>query len=318
MTPQDHILNELEELKRFEQRKVTKANLEDEIFRLLMSKKFRKYAANEELVAKIKKAIEINVENNDPINVTFPHGAYKLWSLKEAPVPDWAELFVSIYYTKWLKPICEIYEPGVTFDYFVDDLIIPRMNGIPMEDVEVYIEEERKILDFLKSYQPKNLEMTVTPFESIWGSRETFYAALNEEIDKLAKTNPIYIEADLVSVALNAKPTDEQLKDPDWKQKVRIIHDAYMPLKRSLGYYFEPEKIPVFCQPIPSGKFLIVGTTKTSIAKFWVGIGALKRNGESYKEYVLSPKQIEKVALTRESISIEGLSGSNFHSINIF
>lgn len=318
MKPQDYIQEQLSKLSSFQQRIIPKEQLVDEIFRIVMSKKFRKYAANDGLVAKIKKAIEINVENNDPINITFPHGAYKLWRLKEAPVPDWAELFASMYYIKWLKPICEIYEPGVTFDYFVDDLIIPRMNGISMENVEQYIHEEQAILDFLKAYRPKNFSMVVTPFEKIWGSRETFNKELDECIEVLAKTNPTFSEADLVSVELNAKPTDEQLKDPDWKQKVRIIHDAYMPLKRSLGYYFQPEKIPAFCQPIPSGKFLIVGTTKTSIAKFWVGIGALKRNGESYKEYVLSPKQIEKVALTRESISIEGLSGKNFHSINIF
>lgn len=318
MKPAEYIQQQLDELSNFQPRNVPKEQLVDEIFRLLMSKKFRKYAANDELVAKIKKAIEIKVENNDPINITFPHGAYKLWRLKEAPVPDWAELFASMYYTKWLKPICEIYEPGVIFDYFVDDLIIPRMNGISTENVEQYIHEEQAILDFLKAYRPKNFSMVVTPFEKIWGSRETFNKELEESIEVLAKTNTTFSEADLVSVELNAKPTDEQLKDPDWKQKVRIIHDAYMPLKRRLGYYFEPEKIPAFCQPLPSGKFLIVGTTKTSIAKFWVGIGALKRTGDSYQEYVLSPKQIEKAPLTQENIYIEGLSSNNFQSINIF
>jgi hypothetical protein len=47
-----------------------------------------------------------------------------LWRIDEAPEADFAELFSSMYYVKWLKPVCEIYKPGVWFDFFVDDLIL--------------------------------------------------------------------------------------------------------------------------------------------------------------------------------------------------
>ena len=110
---------------------------------------------------------------------------------------------------------------------------------------------------------------------------------------------------------------DEQLKDPKWREKVRIIHDAYMPVKRELGYYYKPEKIPVFCQNLSSGKFLALGTTKTSTAKFWVGVGALKKTADGYQEYVLSPSQITSSNLVKEEISIPGLDSKNFKTINL-
>jgi hypothetical protein len=318
MTPQQYIQQELDKLKEFTPREVAKETLADEIFRLLMSKKFRKYSASPQLIEQMKSAIKLNIENNQPINVTFPHGAYKLWRLEEAPLPDWAELFAAMYYTKWLKPICEIYEPGVWFDYFVDDLIVPKIDNIPMEDIETYLGEYRKILDFLKPFQPKNFNMTITPFETAFGTREEFDKSLEESVAKLKLASPTFKEEDLVAVELNAKPTVEQLKDPEWREKVRLVHDAYIGMKRDLGYYFQPHKIAIFNQPLASGRFLAIGTTKTSIAKFWVGIGALKKLENNYIEYILSPKQIAMQKFTTEPIIIEELNSKNFKTIKLF
>ena len=318
MTAQQYIQQELKKIKEFHPREVTKENLADEIFRHLMSKKFRKYAASPQLIEQMKSAIKLNIENNQPINVTFPHGAYKLWRLEEAPLPDWAELFTAMYYTKWLKPICEIYKAGVWLDYFVDDLIVPILDNIPLRDIEDYIKEYQKLLDFLKPYQPKNFKMTITPFETLFSSREEFQKSLQESIEKLSSTNPTFIEEDLVVVELNAKPTSEQLKDAYWREKIRLTHDAYIAMKRDLGYYFQPTKIPIFSQPLASGKFLAVGTTKTSIAKFWVGIGVLKKLENDYIEYILSPRQIELRNFTNELIAFKELDSKNFKSIKIF
>jgi len=89
-------------------------------------------------------------------------------------------------------------------------------------------------------------------------------------------------------------------------------------MKRDLGYYFQPTKIPIFNQPLTSGRFLAVGVTKTSIAKFWVGIGALKKLENNYIEYILSPKQIELQKFTNEAITFKELDSKNFKSIKIF
>lgn len=73
MTAQDYIQTKLEELKKPLGLPGLAGNEElvDAIFRALMSKKFRKYSANDELKKQVRNAFRLNVENNEPINVTF-------------------------------------------------------------------------------------------------------------------------------------------------------------------------------------------------------------------------------------------------------
>lgn len=313
MTPKEFIEYKLNELKPTN-KTIPENELALFIYKTIMSKKFRKYSANQYLTDHIKEAIKINIHNNHPINFVLPHGAYKLWRLEESPEPDWAELFASIYYTNWLKPICEVYKPGVLFEYLVDDLILPIMNNTPVQEVETYLNEYQKIISFLKKYQPDNFQMVITKYQD---SVTEFKEKLNINIEKISNTNPVFTDDQLKKTELNVKPKEDQLKDPKWREKVRIIHDAYMTIKRGVGYYFKPEKIATFCQNLPSGKFLGVGTTKTSIAKFWIGIGVLKKKDEKYIEYILSPSQVEKEKMIVESISIDGLGGKNFNKIKI-
>lgn len=317
MTPTEYIQEELNKIKIFQPKNFDKEKIFDEIFRLLMSKKFRKYSAKPELIEHIKNTIKTSINNNQPIKLVFPHGAYKLWRLEEAPNPDWAELFTVMYYTKWLKPICETYQPGIVFEYFVDDYILPIIDNITLKTVDIYINEYQKVLDFIKDYQPINFKMIITRFGDVYGSPEKFEKDLQKSVEKLSSTNPVFTKENLKTTKLNACPTTEQLKDSKWCEKILLIHDAYMIIKKELGYTFNPEKIPVFCQSLPSGKYLIVGTTKTSIAKFWVGVGALKKRGGEFIEYILSPNQLETQKTTKENIYIKSLDSKNFSSIKI-
>ncbi len=317
MQPSKYILDCLEKLKGSSIEVQTDSEISELIFMHLMSKKFRKYAAQPHLIEHIKNAIQINIEKNEPIKITFLHGAYKLWRLEEAPEADWAELFAAMYYTAWLVPICNVYSPGVWFDFFVDDLIVPKLDNIPLSDVEKYIESFQNVLDFLNSYQPANMKMTITRVGDQFPSPEAFEKSLSDNIAKVSETNPTFTERQLEMVELNAKPTELQLKDPKWREKIHIIHDAYLMTKREPGYHFRPDKILAFSQPLPSGTFIAVGTTKTSIAKFWVGVGVLKKEGEKYKQYILSPKQLLSNTFIKEDVEIDGLSGKNFNLIRV-
>lgn len=299
-----------------------KEELIEAIFKALMSKKFRKYSANDELKVQVRNAITINVEKNRPINLTFLHGAYKLWRLEEAPEADWAELFSLMYYTNWVKPVCELYEPGVRFDFFVDDYIVNRLDNIPMTDIETYIKSYQELMDFLKQYQPKNLNMTITTVGSQFESEEAFNRSLQNNLEKLTAATPDGLpelnDAQKAMVELNTKATDKQLKDPKWREKVYHLHNAYMPTKAEPGYHKgRPEKIMVFTQPLPSGTTISVGTTKSSIMKFWIGVGVLQPNAEDYKQIILSPGQLGSAKFDWESVSINGLVGKNFAKIRV-
>lgn len=324
MKAQEYIQSKLNDLKQPSgiAKPANDEQLAEAIFKVLMSKKFRKYSANAGLIEHVKKAISLNIKNHEPINITFLHGAYKLWRLEESPEADWAELFALMYYSNWVKPICEIYEPGVWFDFFVDDLIIPKLDNIDPADIQAYIKSYQALMDFLKQYQPNNLKMTITPVGSQFDSLEAFDKSLQQNLEKLTAELPSGLpelsDSQRAMVELNTKATDEQLKDPKWREKVYHLHNAYMVTKGEPGYHKNrPDKILAFNQPLPSGTTISVGSTKDSIMKFWIGVGALKPKDNNYRQIILSPNQLEQLKFSFEDINIEGLSAKNFAKIRI-
>jgi hypothetical protein len=324
MTAQEYITEKLEELSQPKSLKqpTSQNAMVEAIYTAVMSKKFRKYSANDNLKRYIRNAIKINIEKNEPINITFVHGAYKLWRLEESPEVDWAELFSLMYYTNWVKPICEIYKPGVWFDFFVDDFIINRLNNVSMDDIRTYIHTYQSLIDFLKSYQPKNLKMTITTVGGQFPSENAFNESLQNNLDNLESANnnklPVLTTEQKAMVEMNARPTEEQLKDPEWKEKIYNLHNAYMATKAEPGYHKgRPEKIIAFNQPLPSGTTISVGSTKDSIMKFWIGVGVLKPRDDSYRQIILSSSQVEKAEFHFEQVHIGSLKDKNFAKIRV-
>lgn len=323
MTAQDYIQTKLNNLSESVGIAVPADNeqLIETIFRLLMSKKFRKYAATPELQEHMKAAIRLNVEAGEPINLTFLHGAYKLWRLDESPEVDWAELFALMHYTNWVKPVCEVYGPGVWFDFFVDDYIVPKLNNVDLADIEAYIASYQRLMDFLKTYQPKNLRMTITAVGSRFASAQAFddslAASLRAYAADMGGKLPELSDSERASVELNTKVTDEQAKDPQWREKVIQLHNAYMRTKAEPGYHNQPTKIKVFTQPLPTGMVVAVGSTKDSVAKFWVGVGALLPRNDSFRQIVLSPSQLQTADYNWQEVRIDGLTGKNFTKVRV-
>ncbi len=321
MKPQEYIQSKLDDLKM--PLGITKPADNDElmeaIFRTLMSKKFRKNSANETLQKHIREAIKIRVNKNEPINITFVHGAYKLRRLDEAPEADWAELFALMHYTKWLRPICELYEPGVWLDLFVDDLIVPHLGTASTEDVTAYLNSYQEIIDFLSTYFTNNFKISITTVGSRFASEEAFEKSLQESINlkqtELPDGLPILTDAEKTRVELHTNTTKEQLQDPNWRERVVLIETAYSRTKAEPGYHKVPDKILAFTSSIP-GVAIAVGSTKDSIAKFWVGAEALKPLAESYRQLVLTPKQLENLQYQWQHIDL-GIKDKNFKRIRV-
>ena len=109
MTAQEYIQAELDKLKVPIEAVLPPKNqdeLADAVYKLLTSKKFRKYALSEEYAKYVRGSVNACVAANEPIKIVFFGGCYKLWRLDEAPEADWAELFAYMYFTRWLKPVC--------------------------------------------------------------------------------------------------------------------------------------------------------------------------------------------------------------------
>jgi hypothetical protein len=321
MNPKEHIEFKLNELKSSKKEAISLSikELPEFIYKTITSKKFRKFSIIPEYQEHIKEVITESIKNNLPIKFSFPFGGYKLWRLEETPEVDWAELFTLMYYAKWLKPITEVYEPGIIFDFASDDMIVERMNNIPKKDTELYRKSFNDLIKFLEKYLPKNLKFTFTPISSFYTTEE-FEKDLADKIEKKKeefKGLPILDDKRRSMVELNVKLKLGQDEDPLWKEKIELLHQAYYTISKRRPYNRAKNKILVFPTSVKDGKVIAVGTTKTSVAKFWVGIGVLKKKADKFIEYVLSPSQIEKNNLKKENVQIEGLAYKNFKTIKI-
>ncbi len=325
MTAQEYIQTKLTDLKKSEAVAKPKGNEEliESIFRLLMSKKFRKYSVPPKNQAIIKAALEKNIANNESLQIAWPFGGYKLWRLEETPEADWGELFTLMYLVKWLKPVCATYPYGVTLTFWFDEVVISKLNNIPQDDLDAYQKSFTSVVAFIKPYLPSNLALEIFLERSQYENENAFEAGLAIEMENLkqermASPEPLTDEA-IHSIEMNVKLTPEQAKDPKWREKVDLMHYAYYNLQEkqnrvrpsyttanitAFTTFFEPNVIPI-------------GATKTSIAKFWVGVGALKKDGESFKEYILSPKQLESAKFVWEAVHVPGLESKNFKKIRV-
>lgn len=321
MSPKEYIEYKLNELKSTNEVEnfSSKEEISDHICKAILSKKFRKFSLIPEYIEHIKRVVNESIENNLPIKFSFPFGGYKLWRLEETPEVDWAELFTFMYYTKWLKPVAEVYKPGIIFDFASDDVIVERMNNIPKEDTEKYKKSFEDLVKFLEKHISENIKFTFTPISSLY-TPEEFEKDLADKIEKKKiEFGGLPVLDDKISrmVELNVKLNKGQEEDPLWKEKIELLHQAYYTVDKRRPYNRAQDKILVFPTSVKDGKVIAVGTTKTSVAKFWVGIGVLKKIEGKYIEYILSPNQINKETIIKEPISIDGLIGNNFNSIKI-
>ncbi len=318
MKPEEYILQKLKKLKEKSSSQPNERDITNLIYKFLMSKKFRKYATNSDYFPHIISAIKTSIEKNEPIKLTLVFGGYKLWRIQESPEVDWAELFSLMYYTQWLKPILEIYKPGVWFDFYSDDVILEIMDNVPKEDTEKYIQSFKQLLEFVKQYIPKNLNFTLNRVGDQYESYDDFKKKLEESIDKVEKDLgglPKLTDEQIGLVDLNVRLKPGQEDDPRWREKVFLIHEGYARVSKRRPYYRTNDKIFVITRPIKDS--IAVGTTKTSVVKFWIGAGVLKKNGEGYMEYIYSPSQLESGKFIEKEINVSGLEGKNFNSIRI-
>ena len=305
------------------------SDLTDEIYRLVMSHKFRKYSASDALKKHIRVAIEYNVKNNKPINVTFLGGSFKLWRLEESPEVDWAELFALMYYATWVKGICAIYPPGVHIDFHQDDIIMERICNYTREEVRAFSGSMQKVIDFLKPYIPTNLKFTITPVSGHFKSEEEMWRRVDMEIEKFEKPENLKLtDVEIARIELNYRPVPgvDHTADPLWREKNAVLHDAYCLMSDRKMYRNVHDKIVAMPHHVTVGAtgkgtaILMLGSTKNSTMKYWVGAGVLKvceKRGFAPTIYSVSQLEKYKDSISIYSINVEGLDGKNFGRIKV-
>lgn len=296
----------------------------DFIYKTITSKKFRKVSVPTSHHIRIRNEITSCVQRNAPILIHFPFGGYKLWRLEETPEPDWAELFSTMYYIHWLKPICAVYKPGVHFVYRFDEVIVKKLNNILESETEAYRKSFERIINFISHYKPQNFSFEIFFERSRYASYSEFEKELSVEIEALREErekSPYTLSpTEIAMIDLNVRLVPGQADDPHWREENDLIHNAYYNLQENKQHqykHYTQEGIVAFPFIFDSTNVVPIGSTKTSTAKFWVGVGALQKRGESYIETILSPSQIAQAETDWESVHIPGLEGKNFSRVRV-
>ena len=319
MTAQEYITAELEKLNEpITYADIGNAPFEDAIFAKVMSKKFRKWKADEQTVSVVRDAIKYAVANNQPLHIGQLFGGYKLWRFDEAPDADWAELFGLIYRAKWAKSITSVYRLGVDFEFYLQDVSVEYLNNLTRAETDRYAETFKSAIQLVNSYLPENIRFTYKRHSEV-ADGDVYKAELDaaQEADLAAAGGrlPEMSDEQKRTTELNVRLLPDQDKDPQWREKVELQHQSIFSTKSLVPYLTNRTSIACSAAPFPG--YLAIGANKRSIGKFWASVGVLEKSGDSYDMLVLSPKQLAAATFDWEDVHIEGLSGKNFSNIRV-
>jgi len=320
MTAQEYILSTLEDLsKPVVIEDIGKTPIEEAIYAKVMSKKFRKLKADKEVIKIAKEAIRLAVKEGKPVPINVIFGGNKLWRLEEAPEIDWAELFSIVYFLRWMKSIASVYKPGALLEYYSEDLVLEVLNNQPRSETDRYSETFVQMLEWLKEYLPSGVMVNYRRYRDDYKSLDDFYDELEVAKAKVLKENggklPTMTEAQKIATELNVQLKSGQTDDTQWKEKVELVHQAVEQTETVEKYFYDPHYISACPTYYPA--LIVTGSTKKSLAKFWVGAGALEKTDDSYYELVLTPNQLNSVKFDWESVELDGLNGKNFSRIRV-
>lgn len=324
MQVQEHIYellktSALHQLTHQDQEVIDRIGLETYITRRLFSKKFRKWKLDPACIERTNQAITAKITANKPLTIIYPQGGYKLWRLPSSPHADWAEFFVVAYLMEYIAPIASAYKPGVKLVFYLHTLLMELHDNLTTDEISKYIDSLQKIITAFQKYCPTNISIEILRDADIY-SREEYFSALEtgrqQAVTEFAKW-PSERQADYTRMAkLNIKWQGRErwdlLSEPEKQDKLYQAALYEIAATQNLPRVFEkvksPENVLVFTKPTKD--FIGIGSTHSSVAKYWVGYGVLETDGQRFYERVLSPTQWEncqKSEYHTENIAISGL-----------
>ena len=134
-------------------------------------------------------------------------------------------------------------------------------------------------------------------------------------MEKIKDNLPEISESLSATLNLNVKTTEEQRVNPDWQKEVQLMHDGFAQITKRRPYYRTADKFNIMTTRYPG--MLSVGSTKDSVMKFWIGAGVLMSKDDSFRQLVMSPRQLEHTDSSWHDIHIIGLDGKNFSRVRI-
>lgn len=335
MTIQEYLQTELTDCANYaltaeEKTQLDKVGIEEFIYSKLTSKKFRKWKVDELSEQQVRKAVKLSIAENKPLQFRYPFGGYKLWRMPSAPEVDWAEFFAIAYYCRYLAPIAAVYEPGFELKFSSDDLIIERMDNVPTADTDAYFASFKKLLGYFQPHFPSNMSVDIVRIADMYPDRDAMEVELAENVEKFKVEYEKTVDADkktkmYTTSELNVRwDGAKDLTKLSGEEKRRVVemgpvyHDAYCSLTKRREFNRGEDKIVIFTTPIPNA--IAVGTTKSSVTKYWTGFGVIEASDNKFKSRILSPNQLEANGTDYEVLDnpIPEIELKNFTDLRVY
>lgn len=306
-------------------------NVEEQLFRLLTRKPYRKWKVSDTYSSEIKKQITFCVASGQPLTPVWFFGGYKLWSLVSSPEPDWAEFFSIAYFLEYVAPVAALYAPGVKFEFWTAHAsIMKRQSNIPDKVCTEYRKAFETILQCFRSFLPRNVTIELHSFAEQYPDEAEYSRELEAHIADVVKQyetawSPELKERKAKTSRMNIQWNGDEdwttLSETEREEKIRmgpIVHDGYCRLRGVQDGVRGPGRFDLSATPLPSGS-IPIGMTKTSVTKFWTGFGVLERRADGFADRILSPKQLESVeSVEHETVPVDLVPLKNFKTIRVY
>lgn len=315
-------------LTQLDEKLLKKYGLESFIFAKLSSKKFRKTKMDEHCIDRTQKAISTKVKANQPIHVVFPQGGYKLWRFPSSPTVDWAEFFNISYVLSYIAPIAAEYKPGVHLTYYMHTLLMELHDNLTTEEIKAYVDSFEQLLDEFRKHLPQNVKISILRDADLY-TRKEYFEALEAGTQKAKEAyeqftpekKEYFARMSRLNIKWDGKENWTKLSDKEKDEKIYLAALYEMATTSQLKRVFEtvksPDNVLVFTVGTPD--FIGIGSTKASLAKYWVGFGVLVQKGDSLLPIVLTPSQYESVTKKPyQTVEVNVLPGANFKQILVF
>ncbi len=294
----------------------------------LMSKRFRKWKLDPACVERCQKAVELQIEKNEPIKVIYFQGGYKLWRFPTSPEADWAEFFNIAYVLNYLAPLATAYKPGIDLTYYCHTLLMETHDNLTTEEIKAYMDSLQNLFNEFGKHTPKNIKMSILRDADIY-SREEYFEALEKGKDKAAEDIKSWQETKVkdfermaqLNIKWNGREDWTKLNEKEKQQKIHLAalyeQAATSNLPKVMDTVKAPNIVLLFTKASPI--FIGIGSTYTSMAKHWVGYGVLEVHKDTYIPRILTPSQYEKTktkTCTTPAITLN--LGTNFSKVQVF
>lgn len=293
----------LNELTSEDKKCITYEGIKKYIFQRITSTKYRVSSMPEDLKQFVKQRIDYCVDNNLPIHIVFPFGAYKKWNLPTYPHIDWAEVFNIKYMVEYLSSIASAYMYGIILEYYSVELFVEKINHIPQKDLDIYEKEFKSMLNILSKYTPKGLTPKFTNLREEISQQEAL-KTVELKAKKFRENWPDVSEEDKALKIKRAKVSCAVSENtPKYEATILdavFIHDAFSSEcwtnNGKVEWINRPDMI-VIGNSYTGNWGIHIKSSRASRVNFWVGTGVLEKRVSNTDEYIptiLSYKQWNK------------------------